>query len=88
MMGIEDDNISVTLPIPHAFFKSILTERNTGTINMWSFIIPNKKSDGKLEDFLVETSKVEKISGLLLWETLLGTKMVNKKTRKRKMWKL
>ncbi len=88
MMGHEDDNISVTLPIPHAFFKSVLTERNTGTINMWSFIIPNKKTDEKLEDFLVETSKVEKISGLLLWETLLGTKMIKKKTRKRKMWKL
>jgi len=88
MMGDDDDSISVSLPIPHAFFKSVLTERNTGTINMWSFIIPNKKSDDKLEDFLVETSKVEKISGLLLWETLLGTKMANKKSRKRKMWKL
>ena len=87
MMGDEDEDISVTLPIPHAFFKTVLTERNTGTINMWSFIIPNEKSDGKLEDFLVETSKVEKISGLFLWETLLGTKMINKKNRKRKMWK-
>ena len=88
MMGDDDDRISVSLPIPHAFFKCVLTERNTGTINLWAFIIPNKKSDEKLEDFLVETSKVEKISGLLLWETLLGTKMVNKKNKMRKMWKL
>jgi endonuclease G len=88
MMGDENDNIDVTLPIPHAFFKSVLTERNTGTINMWSFIIPNEETDAELEDFLVETSKVEKIAGLLLWETLLGTKMMNKKNRIRRMWKL
>jgi len=88
MMGDENPKISVSLPIPHAFFKCVLTERNTGTINMWAFIIPNKASNDRLEDFIVETSKVEKISGLLLWETLLGTKMINKKSRKKKMWKL
>lgn len=88
MIGDGNENINVTLPIPHAFFKSVLTERNTGTINMWSFIIPNKPSNDKLENFLVTTAKVEKYSGLLLWETLLGTKMTNKKNRLRKMWKL
>ncbi len=87
MMGDENEKIKVTLPIPHAFFKSILVEKNTGTINMWSFIIPNKKSSKELDEFLVETSKVEKVSGLLLWETLLGTKMINKKNKISKMWK-
>ena len=88
MIGGQDENIKVTLPIPHAFFKSVLTERNTGTIYMWSFIIPNKESDDDLEKFLVETSKVEKISGLFLWETLLGTKMMNKKNKIKGMWKI
>jgi len=88
MMGDDNEKIKVSLPIPHAFFKSVLTERNTGTINMWSFIIPNEASDEDLEKYLVETSKVEKISGLFLWETLLGTKMMNKKNRIGKMWKL
>lgn len=87
MIGDDNKKISVTLPIPHAFFKSILVEKNTGTIKMWSFIIPNEKSDEKLDNYLVETSKLEKISGLLLWETLLGTKMMNKKNRIAKMWK-
>jgi endonuclease G len=86
MMGNKNEDISVTLPIPHAFFKSVLVEKNTGTIDMWSFIIPNKKSIGKLEDYLVKTSRVEKISGLFLWETLLGTKMIYKKNRIKKMW--
>lgn len=87
MMGDDDERIAVTLPIPHAFFKSVLIEKNTGTINMYSFIIPNEKTNGNLEDFLVKTSKVEKISGLFLWETLLGTKMMREKNRIRKMWK-
>ena len=87
MLGEGDDRINVTLPIPHAFFKSILIEKNTGTINMWSFLIPNEASDQALESFLVETTKVEKISGLLLWETLLGTKMIREKNKIRKMWK-
>lgn len=86
MMGDSHEKTNVSLPIPHAFFKSILTENNTGTINMWSFIIPNELTDKKLSDFLVKTSKVEKISGLLLWETLLGTKMMKEKNKLRKMW--
>ena len=87
MMGDDVKGIDVSLPIPHAFFKSILVEKNTGTINMWSFIIPNKKSNLELSEFLVKTTKVEKISGLLLWETLLGTKMIREKNKVRKMWK-
>jgi len=88
MMGHDDPDIKVSLPIPHAFFKSVLVEKNTGTIKMWSFIIPNEESDEDLEDYLVKTTKVEKISGLFLWETLLGTKMMNKKKRKGTMWRM
>ncbi len=86
MMGDENEKIDVSLPIPHAFFKAILTENNTGSINMWSFIIPNEPTAESLESFLVKTSKVEKISGLLLWETLVGTKMMKEKNKLRKMW--
>lgn len=87
MMGDNDDDIDVTLPMPHAFFKSVLTEDKNGSIKMWSFIIPNKITKKPLGDFLVETSKVETISGLFLWETLIGTKMQREKNRVRKMWK-
>lgn len=87
MIGDNDEKIDVSLPIPHAFFKSVLVENNTGTINMWSFIIPNKITSEPLESFLVETSKVEKISGLFLWDTLVGTKMSREKNKIRKMWK-
>ena len=40
-IGSEDDN-GVTLPVPHSYFKSILTEDKNGTLDMWSFIIPMK----------------------------------------------
>ena len=86
MIGAADDN-GVSLPIPHAFFKSVLTENNRGTLNMWSFVIPNENIDKPLEDFAVETSKIEKISGLYLWEGLVGTKITREKNRVRKMWK-
>jgi len=77
----------VTLPIPHAYFKSVLTERNTGAFNMWSFIIKNEASNEPLESFLVPTSKVEKISGLYIWETLVGSNMTREKNKVRKIWK-
>lgn len=88
MIGGDDASIKVSLPIPHAFFKSILVENNTGSINMWSFIIPNEPTSEDLESFIVKTTKVEKISGLFLWDTLLGTKMIKEKNRIRKMWKV
>ncbi|MCH7576170.1 MAG: DNA/RNA non-specific endonuclease [Candidatus Marinimicrobia bacterium] len=31
----------VTLPIPHAYFKSVLTENRRGKLHMWSFIMRN-----------------------------------------------
>ena len=86
VIGAEDDN-GVTLPIPHAYFKSVLTENNRGTLNMWSFIIPNEFSDNPLNAFLVPTTKVERLSGLVLWERLVGTNMKREKNRIRKMWK-
>jgi len=85
IIGTEDDN-GVTLPVPNAYFKSILTENNRGTLRMWSFIIPNKESDKPLEDFLVSTKTVETMSGILLWDRLMGKKIDRKKNKIRRMW--
>ena len=84
-IGSEDDN-GVTLPVPHAYFKSVLTENNRGTLNMWSFIIPNQASNKPIEDFRVPTSQVEQYSGLFIWEGLVGEKMGREKSKIRKMW--
>lgn len=74
----------ITLPVPHSYFKSILTENDRGTLNMWSFIIPNKATNKSLKDFLTRTTDVENYSGLLIWERLVGTKMEKKKNKKTK----
>lgn len=84
-IGTEDSN-GVSLPIPHAYFKSILTENNKGALHMWSFIIPNKHTTKPLKEFLVPTVKVQKIAGIFLWERLSGSKINREKSRIRKMW--
>jgi endonuclease G, mitochondrial len=81
------DNNGVTIPIPNAYFKSILTEDKKGDLNMWSFILPNEKSEKPLSDFLVPTKLVEKLSGIKLWENLIGKPIEEEKTKIRKMWK-
>lgn len=86
-IGSKDDN-GVTLPIPHAYFKSVLTEDNKGKLNMWSFIIPNEGSAKPLADFLVPTAKVDKYSGLHLWNRLVGKEIDREKSKVRPMWKV
>lgn len=87
-MLIAPDGKGVSLPIPHAFFKSVLTENNRGTLHMWSFIIPNEKSkEESIAAFQVPTYKIEKYVGFYLWERLVGTKIKREKGRTRKIWK-
>lgn len=76
----------ITLPVPHSYFKSILTENDKGALHMWSFIIPNKATNKKLKDFLAPTTVVENYSRLLIWERLVGTKIEKEKSKIRKMW--
>ncbi len=84
--GLKNKDV-VTLPIPHSYFKSILTENKNGKFEMWSFIIPNKSTNKPLKDFLVRTTDVENYSGLMIWERLLGDKMEKNKNKKQtKMW--
>ena len=86
---IGDDTANeVTLPVPHAYFKSILAENNRGVFWMWSFILPNKGSKNSLASFRVPTTRVERFAGIRLWERLRGRKVATEKQKIRKMWKL
>ncbi len=76
----------VSIPIPNAYFKSILAESNTGALHMWSFVIENKKTEKSLKTFQVSTNLVEKLAGIKLWEQLDGTKIEREKNKTRKMW--
>ncbi len=84
-IGANDSN-EIKIPIPHAYFKSVLTENNKGTLNMWSFLLVNEESNQSLDTFLVSTKQVEKLAGINLWENLVGKKMDREKSNIRKMW--
>ncbi len=84
-IGTEDGN-GVSIPIPHAYFKSILTENNRGSLKMWSFIIPNKSSNKPIEDFQVSARQVERYAGIELWERLVGGKIEKEKKKIRTLW--
>lgn len=82
----EDDSNEVTVPVPHAYFKSVLTENDRGRLHMWSFMLPNERSDRDLEEFLVPTVEVERKAGIFLWARLTGTEIEEKKSTVRDMW--
>jgi len=77
----------VSLPVPHAYFKSILTENSRGNLHMWSFILPNTEESKELETYLVPTNKLEKIAGIELWENLSGRKIEREKSKIRTLWR-
>ena len=83
----EDDGNQVSLPIPHAYFKSILTENNKGRLQMWSSLMANEATNAPLESFLVPAKKVERYAGIFLWERLVGKKIEKEKLKTRKMWR-
>lgn len=76
----------VTLPIPHAFFKSVLSEKRTGTLLMWSFMLKNEPSNEDLETFRVPTITVERYAGIKIWGRLVGEYIERKKRRRHQMW--
>lgn len=84
-IGSKDRN-GVSLPVAHAYFKSILTENKRGYLHMWSFLMKNEKLDGELADYLIPTKKLEKIAGIELWENLSGRKIEREKNKVRKYW--
>ena len=84
-IGKADKN-EVTLPVPHAYFKSVLTENKKGRLHMWSFILPNKNTTKSLASYQVPTAMVEKYAGIFLWECLSGKKMTRERNTVRKMW--
>jgi endonuclease G, mitochondrial len=84
-IGTKDKN-GVSIPIPNAYFKSILTENNKGALHMWSFVFPNEDTNYALDTFRVPATLVEKLAGIKLWEQLVGKKIDREKSKVRKMW--
>lgn len=85
-IGSKDRN-GVTIPVPNAYFKCVLTENNRGYLHMYAFLMENNELEGALEDYQVSTALIEKYTGIKIWERLVGSKMDSERKRIRKMWK-
>lgn len=81
-----EDGSPIKLPIPHAYFKSVLAERKSGALHMWSFLLPHESSQKQLDKFQVPTTHVEVMSGINLWDQLTGSKIKEEKNDIRTMW--
>jgi len=80
------DDSPIKLPIPHSFFKSVLAERKSGRLDMWSFVLPNVNSQKSLDKFQVMPTHVEVMAGLYMWGSLTGDKIEEEKNKVREMW--
>jgi endonuclease G len=80
------DDSRIKLPIPHSFFKSILAERKSGALHMWSFVMPHEASQKALNKFQVTTTHVEVMVGVNLWDRLTGSQVSNEKNKIRAIW--
>ena len=67
------ETIGDGVPVPHGFFKSVLAERSSGRIEVWTFVLKNiGETDKSLADRIVATTDVELWAGLPLWDRLKG----------------
>lgn len=85
---IEDneEDYGISVPIPHAFVKSVLTEDIRGRLKLWTFEMKNEKLDGDLEDYLVVTYDAEQLVGGRFWDRVAGGDLHDSKSSKGKMW--
>ena len=79
--------------VPDAFFKSVLGEKavegsSRSQLEIWTFSIPNQKTDKELSEFLRPTAEIERRAGLSLWDRLRGEKSDELKNEAGAMWSL
>jgi endonuclease G len=85
MIGTADDN-GKSIPVPSHFYKSVLVEEKSGKLKMWAFEMKNDRLDGDLEDYRVSVAYLERRTGILLWDNLVGPEIDKEKARTRDMW--
>jgi len=86
-LGDRNNTFGIDVPIPHYFVKSVLVEKKSGALWLWTFMMENKKLDGNLEDYLVKTYDAEQYVGGRFWDRVAGGDLHSQKKNPRKMWK-
>lgn len=85
-IGKEQEDFGISVPIPHAFIKSVLAENKRGKHRLWTFQIPNAPQTADLSSFLVKTYDAEQMVGGRFWDRIAGGDLHRDKSSTRKMW--
>lgn len=74
-IGKAQPDFGISVPIPHAFIKSVLSEDRRGRHRLWTFLISNGPQTDTLASFLVKTYDAEQIVGGRFWDGISGGDM-------------
>ena len=85
-IGSQNDEYGISVPVPHAFVKSVLTEDDKGRLNLWTFEMENKELTGTLGDYLVVTYDAEQKVGGRFWDRIAGSDIHEQKKVPGTMW--
>lgn len=85
-IGSQNDEYGISVPVPHAFVKSVLTEDDRGRLNLWTFEMENKELTGTLGDYLVVTYDAEQKVGGRFWDRIAGSDIHEQKKVPGTMW--
>jgi len=86
-LGDRKNTFGIDVPVPHYFVKSVLAEKRSGALWLWTFMMPNEETDKYLEDFRVKTYDAEQYVGGRFWDRVAGGDLHSQKKKPRKMWK-
>ena len=84
-IGNEDD-LGITVPVPHAFIKSVLAEDIKGRLSLWTFLLRNEELTGSIEDYLINTYDAEQLVGGRFWDRISGSDIHDQKKNITPIW--
>jgi len=86
VIGEEDNEYGIDIPIPHAFVKSVLAEKRNGDFILLTFKIENEEQNDDLSTFLVKTYDAEQWIGGRFWDRVSGGDLHKHKEVEGEMW--
>lgn len=75
-----------SMPVPHAFVKSVLAEDKGGQLKLWTFEMENRELPGPLSNYLVKTYDAEEKVGGRFWDRVSGGDLHKMKENTGTMW--
>jgi endonuclease G len=87
-IGDRQSKNGISIPIPHAFVKSVFAEKSNGGFDLWTFKIGNEEqTDKDLGNYLIKTYDAEQYVGGRFWDRVSGGDLHAQKRKAGNMWK-